>query len=279
MLPTGKPVPLPAFAPSYGGATAAPYAANPYAAQQQQQQHYPQHPQQQQHAVYGGGYGGVPRPSIVVPPGPQQPAGYGYSPAAHLGYPSPGAYSSSAYSPAGSLVSPVGSGFSSAVSQPATIGSSGYGSFTGTEASGAAALRGSTGSLSELMPGSAAPTPGARRLGDPSLSDPFAGLAPGLHGSLPAASHAPGGAGARYGAPPPTPASGPPFAHPANGSAAPAGFPAAAPFAGAPASSPGMAPATAAATATLYGRAPSLTGYDMSAPAAPKPALSGNPFA
>jgi hypothetical protein len=40
-----------------------------------------------------------------------------------------------------------------------------------------------------------------------------------------------------------------------------------------------MAPATAAASATLFGGAPSLTGYDMGAPAAPKPQATGNPFA
>lgn len=110
MLPTGKPVPLPAFSHGYGGAGGVPGAAPggaypPYGA-------HPAAPQQPAAAGYGGGYGGgyagAPRPTIVVPQGPLAPAGYGYSPAARPGMPSPGAYSSSAYSPAGSGVSPAG---------------------------------------------------------------------------------------------------------------------------------------------------------------------------
>jgi hypothetical protein len=184
----------------------------------------------------------------------------------------------------------AGSGFSSAVSHPGANGSV-YGSFTHQDA-GAAALRSSAGSFSDMLPGSAAPTPGAvapgHRLGEAAVNDPFAGLAPGLRSALPAVPHS--SSGKFGGAPPPTPAGGPPFAPAggppfapaaANGGAAlPASIPAAGPFAGAPAASPaGMAPATAAATATLFGRNPSLTGYDLSAPAAPKPAASGNPFA
>lgn len=179
------------------------------------------------------------------------------------------------------LLCPAGSGFSSAVSHPATNGSA-YGSFTHQDA-GAAALRSSAGSLSDLLPGSAAPTPGpaapAHRLGEAAVNDPFAGLAPGLRSALPAVPQSSSKFG---GAPPPTPAGGPPFGFAAvnGGAVPPIGMPAAGPFAGAPAASPaGMAPATAAASATLFGRNPSLTGYDLSAPAAPKPAASGNPFA
>lgn len=185
----------------------------------------------------------------------------------------------------------AGSGFSSAVSHPGTNGSA-YGSFTHQDA-GAAALRSSAGSLSDLLPGSAAPTPGAaapgHRLGEAAANDPFAGLAPGLRSALPTVPHS---STSKFGgAPPPTPAGGPPFAPAASGQPfapvaangggpLPASIPAAGPFAGAPAAAPaGMAPATAAATATLFGRNPSLTGYDLSAPAAPKPAASGNPFA
>lgn len=197
------------------------------------------------------------------------------------------------------LVTHAGSGFSSAVSHPGTNGSA-YGSFTHQDA-GAAVLLSSAGSLSDLLPGSTAPTPGAaapgHRLGEAAANDPFAGLAPGLRSALPTVPHS--SASKFGGAPPPTPAGGPPFAPAggqpfapaasgqpyapavANGSGPlSASIPAAGPFAGAPAAAPaGMAPATAAATATLFGRNPSLTGYDLSAPAAPKPAASGNPFA
>lgn len=162
------------------------------------------------------------------------------------------------------------------MSHPGANGSA-YGSFTHQDAS-AAALRGSAGSFSDLLPGSAAPTPGpaapGHRLGEPAANDPFASLAPGLRAALPAVPQS--GSGKFGGAPPPTPAGGPPFVP----AAANGGGPVAGPFAGAPAAPPaGLAPATAAATATLFGRNPSLTGYDLSAPAAPKPAATGNPFA
>ena len=244
-------------------------------------------------AQQGGGYGGgaPQRPTIAIPPAPLHPGyagGYARSP----GIPSPGPYSSpSAYSP-----SPAGSA-------PSPAGSFGYASHhgaNGAAAYGAAAappfpnLRSSTDSLGNMLPGTAAPTPAAHRLGDPDANDPFAGLAPGLRAALPAAAAPTAKWG---GAPPPTPAGGPPFAAPANGSAAPpfpaggqfagaaaggpfAGASAAAPFGGAPAPAlAGLAPATAAASATLFGRTPSLTGYDLGAPAAPKPQTSGNPFA
>ena len=272
MLPTGQPVPLPAFPPSYGapaGVAGRPAGANPYATYS-----YPA-------AQPGyGGYGAAPgvRPTIAIPPAPLHP-GYGYggaSPAGRPGMPSPGYSASSGYSPAGSVVSPAGSGFSSG--PPPVANGGGYGTFPGVPADHAAALRSSTGSLSELMPGTAAPTPAAHRLGDPDASDPFAGLAPGLRGALPAV---PNGGSSKYGAaaPPPTPSGLPPF-H--SAAVPPASSPydaVTAPFAAPPVPAAGMAPATAAATATLFGRTPSLTGYDMSAPAAPKPQASGNPFA
>lgn len=173
---------------------------------------------------------------------------------------------------------PAGSGYSSAVSQPANGGFGG--SFTGLEHPGAAALRGSVG---EALPPGVAPTPGAQhphRLGEPAPNDPFASLAPGFRSALPVAPQAGSFKAGGAAPPPPTPAGGPPFAAPppaANGNGA--AFPAAGPFAGAPSPAAGLAPAAAAATATLFGTAPSLTGYDLSAPAAPKPQASGNPFA
>lgn len=142
-------------------------------------------------------------------------------------------------------------------------------------------LRSSTGSLPEMLPaGLAAPTPAAHRLGDPSANDPFAGLAPGLRGALPAVpSHQDGTFKAGGSAPPPTPAGGPPFGAAQAANCGAAAYMGAGPFAGAPSPAAGLAPATAAATATLYGRTPSLTGYDLGAPSAPKPQASGNPFA
>ena len=186
------------------------------------------------------------------------------------------------------LLALAGSGFSSALSQPAANGGGyGYpapgGSSSYASLDSAGGLRSSAGSLSELMmpPGSAAPTPvggagPAHRLGDPSPNDPFAGLAPGLRGALPSLPESSRYGGAP-GAPPPTPAGLPPFGVANGGGYAAHG---AAPFAAAPMpASAGLAPATAAASATLFGRAPSFTGYDLSAPSAPKPQSSGNPFA
>lgn len=116
MLPTGKPVPLHPFPLSYslsaGHPAGHPGVAAPLAGPQPFKSYsYPTGvaPQQQQH-VAAGGYGAPPRPTIAIPPAPQQP-GYGYSgvsPAGRPGMPSPGAYSSSGYSPAGSIVSPAG---------------------------------------------------------------------------------------------------------------------------------------------------------------------------
>lgn len=301
MLPNGQPVPLPAFPPSYAGL--APRGSGSVPGQLPQQQHpqaahanpyaaaaaaysYPAAAAQQQ--PYGAGYGAAPpqRPTIAIPPAPLHPGGYyaGMSPAGYPGMPSPGPgpYSSpSGYSPAGSAHSPAGSAFSAASQQGPPTNGGAYGG------SGYADLRSSTGSLGEAMPGgSAAPTPAAA-----APHDPFAGLAPGLRAALPAV---PGTGSGKWGggaAPPPTPAGMPPYANGSGGAAPPVAagaatgspfgaYPAAGPFAGAPAPSPaGLPPATAAASATLFGRAPSLTGYDLSAPAAPKPQATGNPFA
>jgi hypothetical protein len=141
----------------------------------------------------------------------------------------------------------------------------------------AASLRASSSSFGELGPGSAAPTPAAHRLGDSDDNDPFAGLAPGLRAALP---KLPNGGGAAWpagvAAPPPTPAGGPPFAGPG---ALPHQRSAPAPFAVPAVQAAGLPPASAAASATLFGRTPSFNGYDLSAPAAPKPQSSGNPFA
>lgn len=278
MLPNGQPVPLPAFPPSYAGLAprpgARPAAAAPHAA-------YAAAPgQQRQAGAYGSaGYGGAvpPRPTIAIPPAPVHPGGYypgAPSPGAfYPGAPSPNPYSSpSVYSP-GSLPSPASSAFSAGSQPGAAPSNGGYGGGAGLLHGGPPDLRSSTGSLGELLPGSAAPTPAGAAA---AVHDPFAGLAPGLRAALPAAAPAGGGKWGA-GAPPPTPAGGPPFAN--GGGEPPAAFPSA-PFAGAPAPSPqGLAPSTAAASATLFGRAPSLTAYDMSAPAAPKPQPTGNPFA
>ncbi|KAL4447839.1 hypothetical protein ABPG75_005058 [Micractinium tetrahymenae] len=272
MLPNGQPVPLPAFPPSYAGAAprgAGPAAVAPYAAYS-----YPAGGPAQQRPA--GAYAAPPRPTIAIPPAPLHPGGLygGPSPGAyHPGAPSPNPYSSpSLYSP-GSLPSPAGSAFSGSSQPGAAPSNGGYG---GPLAGGLPDLRSSTGSLGELLPGSAAPTPAGAAV---AAHDPFAGLAPGLRAALPAVPSGPG-AGGKWGtgAPPPTPAGGPPFA---NGGGVPsAAFPSAGPFSGALAPSPaGLSPATAAASATLFGRTPSLTGYDLSAPAAPKPQPSGNPFA
>ncbi|KAL4853917.1 putative ADP-ribosylation factor GTPase-activating protein AGD14 [Chlorella vulgaris] len=258
MLPTGQPVPLPSFAHSYGTGSArqqAPAASNPFA--------YGPPAAAAGQAAHGGGAALGGRPTIAIPPAPQHP-GYGYSGVSPAARASPGYSASSAQSPAGSLVSPGGSAYSAG----------------GGASNGVAALRSSTGSLSELMPGSAAPTPAAHRLGDPlgAAQDPFAGLAPGLRGA-----GLPSSGSARFGAaaPPPTPAGMPSF-H--AGASSPYGAPAAAaPFAASlpspAAHTHGMAPSTAAATATLYGRTPSVSGYDLAAPSAPKPQATGNPFA
>ena len=119
ILPTGQPVPLHAFPPSYGsaGSSARPATAgaNPYAtysvsAAAAQQQH-----QQQAYGGYGTAAGG--HPTIAIPPAPLQPGGYGGggyggtspSPAqGRPGMPSPGYSASSGYSPAGSAISPAG---------------------------------------------------------------------------------------------------------------------------------------------------------------------------
>lgn len=258
MLPTGQPVPLPSFAHSYGTGSArqqAPAASNPFS--------YGHPAAAAGQAPQGGGAALGARPTIAIPPAPQHPV-YGYSGASPAARASPGYSATSAQSPAGSLVSPGGSAYSAG----------------GGASNGVAALRSSTGSLSELMPGSAAPTPAAHRLGDPfgAAQDPFAGLAPGLQGA-----GLPSSGSARFGAaaPPPTPAGMPSF-H--AGASSPYGAPpAAAPFAASlpspAANTHGMAASTAAATATLYGRTPSVSGYDLAAPSAPKPQATGNPFA
>jgi hypothetical protein len=88
-------------------------------------------------------------------------------------------------------------------------------------------------------------------LGNP--VDPFGNLGPVLKSSLPAAT--------------PTP------------SAFPSQQPALPPQPQAPAASVPSYSAPAAASMTLFGMQATLTGYDLSAPAAPKPHASGNPFA
>lgn len=99
------------------------------------------------------------------------------------------------------------------------------------------------------------PAPGGR-LGD-AAPDVFADLAPALRGSIPTvAAPTPN----QYRAPPPTPQAVPMPTTKAAPSASPGG---------------------AAAAATLYGGNLSLSAmpYDLTAPAAPKPKASGNPFA
>lgn len=90
-------------------------------------------------------------------------------------------------------------------------------------------------------------------------ADPFATLAPSFGSALPTSA--------------PTPTGPPPVAAPSS----PA-FPAAFPEEGIRAS-PRTGGQTQAASATLFGIETSVTAYDLSAPAAPKPKASGNPFA
>lgn len=105
-------------------------------------------------------------------------------------------------------------------------------------------------------------------------ADPFASLAPGLKGALPSYPSSNGRAAAA--------APAPPAVQPQFG----AGFPAAAPAAAYPAapSPAAVGPAGAGSpfgSSSLYSGPPSLSHmpYDLSAPAAPKPKASGNPFA
>ena len=92
-------------------------------------------------------------------------------------------------------------------------------------------------------------------------TDPFASLAPAFGRALPSPAPTPTG-------PPPVAAVAPPSSAFGTAFQEESAMP-----------SPGLGTQSQAASATLFGLETSLTAYDLSAPAAPKPKVSGNPFA
>ncbi|GAB4821255.1 hypothetical protein N2152v2_008301 [Parachlorella kessleri] len=262
LLPNGQPAPMPVRSAQYGAYGTSAGQGYPQA----QQQPYGAQPGyssgfMQQPSV-GAAFPGAPvaraappRPTVVIPGAHVYGGGVVPSPAASMH--SPGSFGSSqGFSPQGGL-SPAGF--------PQANGSLYH------QHADPAGLRSSNSSEHGLVSASSAATPQS------AVADPFSNLAPGFKSALPSYGSISSNGVARQ--------QQQHLSQPQQHYGAGAGF-SAAPAAYAVAPSPvGSAPAAAAGSpfgsSSLFGGPPSLAAmpYDLSAPAAPKPKVSGNPFA